>query len=93
MSENSADSVVSFFSDILKPGSSLNPNFLIVVDGAFTCLLFVLLMLLWMTAGSIHLFALIAIELALWASVKWFINELKNVKPPSQQPTENKKIE
>jgi hypothetical protein len=61
----------SFFSDILKPGSSLNPTFLLILDGAFTLLLLVLLSLAYLTAGNFHIFALTLIELALWASVKW----------------------
>lgn len=61
----------SFFDNILKPGSSLNPTFLLIVDGAFTLLLGVFLVLVFLTAGNIHIFALMGIELALWASVKW----------------------
>ncbi|KAJ6599263.1 hypothetical protein DFH09DRAFT_871923, partial [Mycena vulgaris] len=62
-----------FFSDILKPGSSLNPQFLFVLDLAFASLLFILLALAVLTSGNLHIFALIAIELALWASVKWYV--------------------
>jgi hypothetical protein len=61
-----------FFSEILKPGSSLDPKFLFVLDSAFVALLFILLALAVLTAGNLHIFALIAIELALWASVKWY---------------------
>jgi uncharacterized membrane protein len=61
----------SFFADILKPGSSLNPTFLLIVDSAFTFLLVVFIGLAFMTAGNMHIFALMGIELALWASVKW----------------------
>jgi len=68
----------SFFSDILKPGSSLNPTFLLILDGTFALLLVVLLSLSYLTSGNFHIFALTFIELALWASVKWFVNELKN---------------
>ena len=71
MPETLAESEGSFFSDILKPGSSLNPQFLFVADLAFASLLFILLALAFITYGNIHIFALIAIELALWASVKW----------------------
>ncbi|KAJ7937254.1 hypothetical protein B0H13DRAFT_1699027 [Mycena leptocephala] len=73
-----------FFSEILKPGSSLDPKFLFVLDSAFAALLFILLALAVLTAGNLHIFALIAIELALWASVKWFVNELKNTPIPSE---------
>lgn len=61
----------SFIANILKPGSSLNPTFLLIVDGAFTFLLVVFIALAFLTAGNIHIFALMGIELALWASVKW----------------------
>ncbi|EGO01774.1 hypothetical protein SERLA73DRAFT_28741, partial [Serpula lacrymans var. lacrymans S7.3] len=58
-------------SDILKPGSSLHPTFLLLVDGAFTILLGVFLWLIYLTKGNFHFFVLTGIELALWASVKW----------------------
>ena len=61
----------SFLSDILKPGSSLHYRFLLVLDVTFAALLAVLLSLLVFTGGNVHFFALIAIELGLWASVKW----------------------
>ncbi|KAJ7667793.1 hypothetical protein DFH06DRAFT_1085435 [Mycena polygramma] len=73
-----------FFSEILKPGSSLNPQFLLVLDLAFAGLLFILSALAVLTAGNLHIFALIAIELGLWASVKWFVNELKNTPIPPE---------
>ncbi|KAJ7179305.1 hypothetical protein C8R46DRAFT_635382 [Mycena filopes] len=82
--DNGGDSEPSFFADILKPGSSLNPQFLFLLDLAFAALLFILLTLTVLTAGNLHIFALIAIELALWASVKWFVNELKNTPPPTE---------
>jgi hypothetical protein len=61
----------SFFSNILQPGSSLNPSFLFIVDCILGSLLIVLLSLACLTSGNLHIFALIAIELALWASIKW----------------------
>lgn len=64
----------SFFSNILKPGSSLNPTFLAILDGAFICLFFVLVVLAYLTSGNLHIFALLVIELGLWASVKWYTN-------------------
>ncbi|KAF9481966.1 hypothetical protein BDN70DRAFT_875589 [Pholiota conissans] len=69
----------SFFSQILKPGSSLHPTFLVIVDCAFLLLLLVFITLIFLTNGNLHVFALIAIELGLWASVKWFVNELKKL--------------
>ncbi|KAF8192435.1 hypothetical protein BJ912DRAFT_261025 [Pholiota molesta] len=68
-----------FFSQILKPGSSLHPTFLLIVDCAFLLLLLVFIALIFVTGGNLHVFALIAIELGLWGSVKWFVNELKNL--------------
>lgn len=66
-----SDENESFFANILKPGSSLNPTFLAIVDGAFVFLFLVFVALAFMTAGNIHIFALMGIEMALWASVKW----------------------
>jgi hypothetical protein len=61
----------SFLANILKPGSSLNPTFLLIVDGAFTFLLLVFIALAFMTGGNMHIFGLMGVELALWVSVKW----------------------
>jgi hypothetical protein len=61
----------SFLDNILTPGSSLHPTFLLVLDGAFAALLLVLIILAFLTSGNIHIFALMGIELALWGSVKW----------------------
>ncbi|KAF9013351.1 hypothetical protein BDQ17DRAFT_1343258 [Cyathus striatus] len=68
----------SFFSNILTPGSSLHPTFLAVVDGAFALLFAVFIVLAFLTRGNIHIFALMAIEVALYGSVKWFIYELQH---------------
>ncbi|KAJ6510016.1 hypothetical protein C8R47DRAFT_1096428 [Mycena vitilis] len=73
-----------FFSEILTPGSSLNPQFLLVLDLAFAGLLFILSALAVLTSGNLHIFGLIAIELGLWASVKWFVNELKKTPIPPE---------
>ncbi|KAJ2990129.1 hypothetical protein NUW54_g8568 [Trametes sanguinea] len=68
-----------FFSNILTPGSSLNPTFLLILDGAFGLLLVVLLSLFVITHWNIHLLFLMVIEGCLWASVKWFVHELQQV--------------
>ena len=60
-----------FFGQILTPGSSLHPTFLLILDGAFALLLCVFIGLLFLTGGNIHILALIGIEGGLWASVKW----------------------
>jgi len=63
----------SLFGSILEPGSSLNPIFLLVVDGTLASLFAILVTLAVLTQGNIHLIFLIFIELALWASVKWYV--------------------
>ena len=85
----------SFLDNILTPGSSLNSTFLAILDTVFAALLCILFSLVWFT-GSIHFVFLVAIELALWVSVKWFVRELKAVKQAEataklQEPTESKK--
>jgi ER protein Pkr1 len=65
-------SAESLASHILSPGSTLNPQFLLVLDGAFGMLLGIFLVLLVLT-WSIHFIALICIELGLWASVKLYV--------------------
>lgn len=61
-----------FLGNILTPGSSLHPTFLLILDGAFALLLCVFLGLLVLTRGNVHIFALIGIEGCLWASIKWW---------------------
>ena len=63
----------SFFGSILEPGSSFSPTFLLVVDGAFASLFAVLVTLAVLTQGNVHLILLMFVELALWASVKWYV--------------------
>ncbi|KAI0921964.1 hypothetical protein AcW1_004198 [Taiwanofungus camphoratus] len=91
MSEHSASpapgntpGTLSFLDTVLTPGSSLNPTFLLLVDSAFAALLFVLCALAIVTRGNVHLIALMAIEVALWGSVKWFVYELQKVE--AQEP-------
>jgi ER protein Pkr1 len=58
-------------SNILTPGSSLNPTFLLVVDGSLALLALTLLSLVVATGGNVHLIALLVVESALWVSIKW----------------------
>jgi hypothetical protein len=69
MSTSATESVS--LSNILEPGFSLNPTFLLVVDCVLAALLVVLLSLAYLTSGNLHIIAMTGIELALWASVKW----------------------
>lgn len=69
--QNTSDSF-SFLSNILKPGSSLQPTFLIIVDCTFLSLLLLFIALAFVTAGNLHVLILMGIELCLWASVKWY---------------------
>ncbi len=67
------DDVLSIgsLSGILAPGSSLNPTFLLVLDGTLATLLLVLLGLFVVTNYNFHLLFLSIIEICLWASIKW----------------------
>ena len=60
-----------FFSTVLTPGSSLNPTFLLVVDGVLALLALTLVSLIIAPGVSVHPITLLLIELALWASIKW----------------------
>ncbi|TFK27095.1 hypothetical protein FA15DRAFT_587068 [Coprinopsis marcescibilis] len=62
----------SFFNNILKPGSSLDPTFLAIVDGAFASLLGILLLSFFATSWNLHILSLIVIVICLWGSVKWY---------------------
>ena len=75
-SHTSSDSGSGLIANILTPGSSLHPTFLLILDGAFALLLCVFLGLLFLTRGNIHICALILIEVCLWASVKWYVRRL-----------------
>ena len=71
----------SLFGGILEPGSSLNPTFLLVVDGVFATLFVVLVALAVLTRGNVHLIVLTFIELGLWASVKWYVISRSDATP------------
>ena len=60
-----------FLSTVLSPGSSLNPTFLLAVDGVLALLALTLVLLIIVSGGSLHPIALLLIELALWVSIKW----------------------
>lgn len=60
-----------FLSNILAPGSSLHPTFLLAVDSVLALLTLTLVSLVIATGGNVHLVALLFIELALWVSIKW----------------------
>ncbi|KAI0320632.1 hypothetical protein OF83DRAFT_1169176 [Amylostereum chailletii] len=76
----------SFFANILTPGSSLHPTFLFILDFVLAFLAFTFVSLIVLTGGNIHVIALLVIELGLWASIKWFVHELKNA--PSEEAGE-----
>ena len=71
------DASESFFTQILDPGSSFHPTFLLILDGAFASLLLLLLALLYVTSGNVHFLGLIGVELGLWASIKWWVLKSK----------------
>ncbi|CAE6422592.1 unnamed protein product [Rhizoctonia solani] len=84
--ETGVDSAIpSIFAEVLKPGSSRHPVFLMIVDGALALLLSVLLSLVYLTKGNVHVIALIVIELCLWGSIKWFLQELRKVHAQEQE--------
>ena len=64
----------SIFSTLLTPGSSLHPTLLLLLDAAFLALFLLFLSLAIATEGNVHIMALMAIEIALWASVKWCVS-------------------
>lgn len=72
-STTDANADQSLIDHILTPGSSLSPTFQLILDGAFVALFLIFLALLYLTSGNLHIVGLIAVELALWASVKWYV--------------------
>lgn len=77
MSEATATTTVEpadLWTNILTPGSSLNPQFLLIVDATLAFLLCIFIGLFALTR-SLHAVALMGIELCLWASVKWYALE------------------
>jgi len=85
-----SESDAGFFSFVLEPGSSLHPSFLLAVDCAFALLFLVFVWSAYLTNGNVHFFVLMAIEIALWASVKWFVQELR-ILPASPDQVAQKK--
>ncbi|KAI5894054.1 uncharacterized protein SCHCODRAFT_02700610 [Schizophyllum commune H4-8] len=86
---DAASDSVSFFANILTPGSSFHPTFLLIADAAFLGLFFVLLALLFVTK-SLHFAVLILVEAGLWLSVKWFVNELRKTEMEARASAEKK---
>ncbi|KAL1761469.1 ER protein Pkr1-domain-containing protein [Schizophyllum commune] len=86
---DAASDSVSFFANILTPGSSFHPTFLLIADAAFLGLFFVLLALLFVTQ-SLHFAVLILVEAGLWLSVKWFVNELRKAEMEVRASAEKK---
>ncbi|KAI9435901.1 hypothetical protein BJY52DRAFT_1182707 [Lactarius psammicola] len=94
MVEPGSDNDSDFLSAVLTPGSSLNPTFLLLVDGVLALLALTLISLIIVSGGSVHPIALLLIELALWVSIKWFVNELQKTElahTSSPQSSETKK--
>ncbi|KNZ74432.1 hypothetical protein J132_06944 [Termitomyces sp. J132] len=73
MTSSSNHDAFSVLASIFESRSSLHPTFLTVLDGTFILLFLVFIVLAFLTSGNIHLFVLMGIELALWASVKWYV--------------------
>lgn len=71
-----SDSSEGIFANILEPGSSLNPTFLAILDAIFLLLFLLFVALAFVTSGNFHIFALMTIELGLWASVKWCVRHI-----------------
>src|SRR6266852_4633965 len=70
--DNDNDS--DFLSNILTPGSSLNPSFLLVVDVVLALLSLTLGSLAIATGGNVHLIALLFIALSLWLRSRWLVD-------------------
>lgn len=63
-----------FLSNILKPGSSLHPTFLLCVDIVIAILLLTLLGCTIVTHGNIHFILLSFVTVGLWGSIKWYLH-------------------
>ncbi len=63
----------SFVSQILTPGSSLHPTFLLILDSHLLPSSCARIPFVPHIGGNVHFIGLIGIELALWASVKWCV--------------------
>lgn len=67
----------ALWESVFQPGTT--PQLIVVTHISFACLLTALCIMLYMT-HSIHFCVLSLISLALWATITWFIWELKHVK-------------
>ncbi|KAG9015781.1 hypothetical protein FRB93_012346 [Tulasnella sp. JGI-2019a] len=72
--------------NILTPGSTRKPEWVLALNLAFAALFGVFLGLLWITGGNKHIWVMIGIEGCLWASVKWTLNELERTPLPPSEP-------
>ncbi|KZT62923.1 hypothetical protein CALCODRAFT_478821 [Calocera cornea HHB12733] len=82
---DTTDQLVSFVSDILTPGSSLRPQFLLALDVVLGFLFFVFVSLFLLT-WSLHFLVLMVIVVGLWGSIKFFVAELAKTEGPAPHP-------
>lgn len=72
---------------LLTPGSSLHPTFILILDVALGSLAVLLLLLLYLSSGNRHFVGLLVVELSLWVTVKWFVNELRRANAENAENT------
>lgn len=72
-----ANFFAALWESIFQPGTT--PQLVIATHVSFVALLCTLGWLIHATKGNPHFYALFLIALCLWASVIWFIQELKSV--------------
>ncbi|KAI6034323.1 hypothetical protein BKA83DRAFT_4188276, partial [Pisolithus microcarpus] len=80
--------LLGFSPHILKPGSSLNPAFLLAADCCFAALFFVFVWLAYLTKGNVHFFVLLISRTSVVGQLHGrFVQELRRLSP---QATEKK---
>ncbi|KDN40032.1 Pkr1-domain-containing protein [Tilletiaria anomala UBC 951] len=67
----------ALFSSLFQPG--LNPPLHNLMNFTFYALFVSLAALIFLTSGNVHVIALLTIAVGLWASVNWFLAELKKL--------------
>jgi len=71
MTDNFADTLVK---DILEPG--VRPAVLGFLDYVFAALILLIMIVVYMSPDSIHVWIYLGLAIGLVASFKWFMNEL-----------------
>ncbi|KAK4702544.1 hypothetical protein P7C70_g3676, partial [Phenoliferia sp. Uapishka_3] len=76
---------------IFTPGT--NPGLLQAMNASFYALFFTLFVMLFLTSGNLHVWALFGLSLGLFGSIKWFLVQIREVEEERKVEREKKEKE